>query len=619
MLPQKMTHIIRRIREMGVGTAIWLCHHRLKKYRFAHTWRRKIHKGLAGHSWHEIANRHHVPHFALFLRSLKTDVTWARLHNDLFTPTPPPSTPDVALPSSWHYDMSCTIPSPAAWRTAFYTDVTIPETAPSHERGPDIKVPWDLSRLQYLVVLGYTHQHAPHTSHTLRNYYVTTFINHINSWRTNNPFLRGVNWANPMEVSIRSINLLWAFYFFKNAEIIPHDFWQSYICMLYDHLVYLEHNWEVSDRPNNHYLTDLVGYLYLCTFFRSVKKYDRKRTRIARIIFAQFDHQLLPDGTSYEGSTHYHNLITELATHTRSLCIHTNTTIPSIFEHHYQRMLQFVGDCTDQSNSLVRIGDEDGGTIMAQELLQSSSMQQPHATHPTQYPNFGISIITTPTVHLTFRHPTYHQRQPTGHFHNDALSFTLSLKGFPLFVDPGTYCYTAHAAWRNYFRSAAAHNTFYITNGIDAHNLFVLARPERQPSSSLHNNNGVISIHDYHDLALELGLRAHRELSYSEQKKEICMSDWFEYYQQKDTTLLNVPIAHWSLHCAPGITIKQQDQFTWILSTAQQTLACITSSLRWETKEDFFSPIYGVKESSITLTASAEARGTHYLNIRQVD
>src|SRR6185295_18230461 len=34
--------------------------------------------------------------------------------------------------------------------------------------------------------------------------------------------------------------------------------------------------------------------------------------------------------------------------------------------------------------------------------------------------------------------------------------------GEPYLVDPGTYCYTANARWRNYFRSTAAHSTVTV-------------------------------------------------------------------------------------------------------------------------------------------------------------
>jgi hypothetical protein len=48
------------------------------------------------------------------------------------------------------------------------------------------------------------------------------------------------------------------------------------------------------------------------------------------------------------------------------------------------------------------------------------------------------------------------------HGHADALSFSMSLEGSPIFIDPGTYAYQEGDDWRTYFRSTAAHNTIEI-------------------------------------------------------------------------------------------------------------------------------------------------------------
>ncbi len=48
------------------------------------------------------------------------------------------------------------------------------------------------------------------------------------------------------------------------------------------------------------------------------------------------------------------------------------------------------------------------------------------------------------------------------HGHADALNFLLTAGGTPLLIDSGTYTYRGEAAWRNYFRGTAAHNTIRI-------------------------------------------------------------------------------------------------------------------------------------------------------------
>src|SRR5258708_1655512 len=48
------------------------------------------------------------------------------------------------------------------------------------------------------------------------------------------------------------------------------------------------------------------------------------------------------------------------------------------------------------------------------------------------------------------------------HGHADALSFTLSICGHEVLVDPGTYAYHRDRRWRDYFRGTAAHNTLRV-------------------------------------------------------------------------------------------------------------------------------------------------------------
>ena len=52
------------------------------------------------------------------------------------------------------------------------------------------------------------------------------------------------------------------------------------------------------------------------------------------------------------------------------------------------------------------------------------------------------------------------------HAHADALSIEVRHDGVDILADPGTYCYHGEPAWRDWFRSTAAHNTLEVA-GVD--------------------------------------------------------------------------------------------------------------------------------------------------------
>ena len=52
------------------------------------------------------------------------------------------------------------------------------------------------------------------------------------------------------------------------------------------------------------------------------------------------------------------------------------------------------------------------------------------------------------------------------HGHADALSFTLSIAGREMLIDPGTYAYHTQRLWRDYFKGTSAHNTVRV-DGVD--------------------------------------------------------------------------------------------------------------------------------------------------------
>jgi hypothetical protein len=492
----------------------------------------------------------------------------------------------------------------------FYQDIKIqsPNSIKFDEYASDIKVPWELSRMQHLLPLGKSYQI------TKQKDYIHTFMLSINSWIQHNPFLLGVNWVCPMEVSIRVINIIWGYSFFVAAPSIPQSFWQKVICSLFAHTLYLENNWETSDKPNNHYLADLIGYLYLCCFFNHIPYFEKQKKWVYNIILEQLKIQISVDGTSYEGSTAYHKLDTEIFIHFIELCKNYNIICPSWAKKKISSMILFTKNCSDFKGNFVYIGDDDSGKIVTGiKTINIPNHNSTNGLTKTEskiitYKNFGLTIIKQSNWHITFRHPTFVNHQPTGHFHNDQLAITISINGHPILVDPGSYLYTANSSWRNFFRSEENHNTFFAKNlsNIQQKDLFQLHLVPQNFTGNITNSQSIFKIHDYHKKYQKTGFISHRKIIFNRIKKKLIIEDWIESNTEQNIIEKPLTIHSWTFLLAPKINVKQINPFTWKIYIHQKPVVSIFSTLALTIKEGFYSPVYGCCKKTIKLSALQE-------------
>ncbi|KKQ33226.1 MAG: hypothetical protein US49_C0002G0121 [candidate division TM6 bacterium GW2011_GWF2_37_49] len=523
----------------------------------------------------------------------------------------------------------------SAWqqqKNIFYQDIKIscPKIMQADEYNPDVKVPWEMSRFQHIFELSAAYKQTGDKK------YAESFKYQVEDWINQNPYLLGVNWLCPMEVGIRAINWIHGFNCFKDDKIIPNEFWQKFTRSLYDHMHFLENNWEWSDRPNNHYLADLLGYFYLCEFLGDTRT---KKNWVVKTMIEQFFQQIQPDGTSYEGSTNYHKLDTEIFLHFKQLCDATKTALPQEFCYRLTKMEQFLQDCSDEAGNLAQIGDNDSGKITTGVApfvpvrlryatlrangggksvrgdtsiqffgrssrvfckakciegcgLQNHSVRaiyfsrrnRSHTNDIKTYPNFGLTIIKNNGLHITFRHATFNKRQPTGHFHQDQLAITLSLKGIPILIDPGTGAYTANSGLRNQLRSFESHNTFYPVQEHCFDELFQLEREGHcEDKTSLqgackHKNQ-----------------TAHRKLELIKQNNELKIEDWIE---NSDSGAWK-----WNLIFAPEIYLEKIDANSWKIKRKNNPLMLIQSTLDFEEQSWIYSIEYGKIQACKKLVA----------------
>lgn len=190
-----------------------------------------------------------------------------------------------------------------------------------HLPGVDVKVPWELSRMQHLpqlalraVALGIYEAEAQQLAREIRNQ-TLDFI-------TTNPPGFGVNWICPMDIAIRGANwcLAWdilrAGGFESDSEdenVLAHS--------LYDHGHYIVDHLEWAGGRTNHYLTDICGLAFIAAYLPEERETDLWLAFSIGQLQTETLRQFLPDGGNFEGSTAYHRLSAEMVIYTVALVL----------------------------------------------------------------------------------------------------------------------------------------------------------------------------------------------------------------------------------------------------------------------------------------------------------
>ncbi len=587
---------LRKIKEIGVRNCFKILNNRFNGYFFTYFVKNKAINKSAGFSWQEITKIHKLDNFDSFFIRVKNNIpdifSYINQNNN--------NQDDIASLSQdflenkfkifgksfirpkneWHFDFS-------SQKFNFYKDIKINITEANNlkepkEVGPDIKFPWELSRLQYFPVLGRAY------SITNQAQFPQKFMADFVDWKINNPYMLGVNWLCPMEVGIRAINLIHAFWFFKDSNQIYGDFWQDFFCSLYDHFVYLENNWEIYDtKTSNHYLSDLCGYIYLCYIFQYFK-ISKKINWVIKEISQEFEKQVFDEGTDYEGSTCYHRLVTELFWHSFMISQKLGYKLTFDQQQKLNNMFKFINLLQVSKGYYVSIGDNDSGKVLYWGLPDVLI----NGTQPQEviFKNFGLTIYQNSKAHLTFRTHSYNKKQPSGHFHNDFLSVTLSVNQEPIIIDPGSFVYTSSAQWRNFFRSASMHNNFCLYDNkiiepakLDSNKLFYL------PLEQANNSHNVFYA--------KYNLKAARSLTITNNTINI-IDQWISLNNQALPNLKSF----WNFTFAPEIVLQKEKDYI-IIKKSDIILAYFYSDLDFNITDGYGSYEYGTKFECQRLTS----------------
>lgn len=284
---------------------------------------------------------------------------------------------DLYRPIDWHVDFK------SGWRWS--PRVWGGSTPYGHQPGVDVKVPWELARLQHLprLALAYAVDRDPALAREFRNQVLDFLAANPPGW--------GVNWACAMDVAIRAANLILAWDLFRaHGATFDGDFAGELMAALQAHGRHVVHHLEWNPHHRgNHYLADICGLAWIAAALPRSLESDLWLAFAVQQLEAEIPRQFGEDGGNFEASTAYHRLSTEMALFTVALVLGLPADKRAALAEYRGdlwglrpkvapgpmawppfgtdslrrpgRALCFARDVTKPSGDIVQIGDNDSG------------------------------------------------------------------------------------------------------------------------------------------------------------------------------------------------------------------------------------------------------------------
>ena len=313
--------------------------------------------------------------------------------------------------------------------------------------------------------------------------------------------------ATRSETGFRLISWCWALVLLRDAHAVTPIRLATIADSLYRQaagLIEQGHSILATDVTVN-----ALALFYVGTLFPNFLESSRWRDLAARVLIAECERQVHPDGVHFEQSSCFQGYAADAYLHFVLLAARAGLDVPPLVSARLQRMVEFALATRMPDGSVPCIGDSDGGSLLP--LAQRSNADPrgrfavaaalfgradfawaaegaspevawlmgidgvrrfdalrpaPPTSSPSRaFPSGGYAVMRTGWQRDA--HQMLVDIGPIGcpvsgaHGHADLLSLQCSVFGEPVIVDPGTHCY-GDSRWRDFFRSTAAHSTIVV-------------------------------------------------------------------------------------------------------------------------------------------------------------
>jgi len=551
---------------------------------------------------------------------------------------------DASLGDSidWHCDYSSGVIGPKKYSALInYRDAN---------RVGDVKYIWELNRLQHLVLLALA------SVWTGVEAYDKEIQSQTASWHRQNPFMVGLNWKSPLEAAMRLIS--WALVNFVNPKWsrVFHD---EFADTLYQHQYFISKFYSKHSSANNHLIGEMAGLYVASVIWPHFRESRSWRAFARQKLIEECLRQVEADGVGKERATEYQLFILEFFILAGALGGVVGDPFPGEYWQRIGRMAVFLAGISDRNGNLPIFGDGDSAQVVSlpgatQERVQSlvracQSNNDGNGKNGRQdlrsqlllwgqkpeeiplpslpkleqelqaFPQGGYYVLTDRRgadneVMIVFDAGSLGLAPLYAHGHADALSFWLSYGGHEFLIDPGTYCYYTHDAWRAYFRGTAAHNTLRI-DGVDQSvtaGRFLWRHIARSHAEHVENSNEFVGVKGFHDGYQRLPdpVIHRRDMRLYKKTRMLVITDFIECKGSHDVEIF----FHFSEQCE--VRQNAPDSFTAL--NGDRRLRVRLDS-RFESKlyrgseepiAGWVSRTFGVKEPSFTIAARTKINGS---------
>jgi hypothetical protein len=225
--------------------------------------------------------------------------------------------------------------------------------------GGDIKVLWELSRLQHLPRMAVFAKVLPEQEEALRREFRDQCLDFI----AQNPPRMGVNWVCTMDVGLRAANMALAYSLFVTGGAkFDAAFQAVFLQSLYEHCEHIRNNLEWSELlTSNHYLANVTGLLCSAVVLPPCPKREEWIAFAAEETLNEIAKQFHAEGSNFEGSTAYHRLSGDMSAYTLAVIAGQGIAVPDGATARIAGAARFLEAVTRPDGAFSQIGDNDSG------------------------------------------------------------------------------------------------------------------------------------------------------------------------------------------------------------------------------------------------------------------